>query len=59
MRWEGRRQSENVEDRRGRRGGGLAIGGGLGTVVLILVVWFLGGDPTQLLQQTGSGGPGI
>jgi predicted metalloprotease len=55
MRWEGRRQSENVEDRRGRGGGGLAIGGGLGTLLLLLVVWFLGGDPTQLLQQTGAG----
>jgi predicted metalloprotease len=56
MRWEGRRQSENVEDRRSGGGGGLAIGGGLGTLVLLLVVWFLGGDPLQYLQQTQSGG---
>ncbi len=56
MRWEGRRQSENVEDRRGRGGGGLAIGGGLGTLVLLLAVWLLGGDPMQVLQQTGGGG---
>ena len=38
----------------------MAIGGGLGTLVLLLVVWFLGGDPMQFLQQTQSGGgPGI
>ncbi|MCW1884999.1 neutral zinc metallopeptidase [Luteolibacter flavescens] len=62
MRWEGRRQSENVEDRRGGRGGGgIAIGGGLGTLVLLLIVWLLGGDPMQFLQQTqgGGGGQGI
>ncbi len=60
MRWEGREQSENVEDRRGGGGGGrMALGGGVGTLVLLLVVWLLGGDPMQLLQQTGGGGPGV
>lgn len=62
MRWEGRRQSENVEDRRGRRGGGgggLALGGGLGTIVLLLIVWALGGDPAQLLQQVETNGPAV
>ncbi|RYD23086.1 MAG: metalloprotease, partial [Verrucomicrobiaceae bacterium] len=65
MRWEGRRQSENVEDRRGegggRGGGGLVLGGGLGTVVLVVIVMLLGGDPRALLdmanqapQQQGS-----
>ena len=59
MRWEGREQSGNVEDRRGGGGGGrMALGGGLGTLVLLLIVWMLGGDPMQLLQQTG-GGPGV
>lgn len=53
MRWEGRRQSENVEDRRGRSGGGVAMGGGLGMLVLLLIVWLLGGNPMQLLEQTG------
>lgn len=55
MRWEGRRQSENVEDRRaeggGRRGGGLVLGGGLGTLVLVVVVMLLGGDPRALLEM--------
>ncbi|WP_367874896.1 neutral zinc metallopeptidase [Luteolibacter sp. Populi] len=64
MRWEGREQSGNVEDRRGSGGGGgggkMALGGGLGTLVLLLVVWMLGGDPMALLQQTGGGGgPGV
>ncbi len=46
----GGRRSENVEDRRGVRGG-TAIGGGLGTVVLLLLAWYFGIDPTPLLQQ--------
>ncbi len=51
MRWQGRRQSDNVEDRRGMPVGRLAAGGGLGTIVLLLVVVLLGGDPQALLQQ--------
>ncbi len=51
MKWKGRRGSSNVEDRRGRSGGkGLAVGGGLGGIVLILIVTFLGGDPGVLLE---------
>ena len=49
MRWSGGRRSENVEDRRGMPGG-TVIGGGLGTVVLLLLAWYLGIDPTPLLQ---------
>ena len=54
MRWEGRRQSDNIEDRRGMRvtRGGL-VGGGLGTLAIALIVMFLGGDPTAVLQQAG------
>ena len=51
MRWQGRRQSDNVEDRRGMPAGRLAVGGGLGTIVLLVVVVLLGGDPQALLQQ--------
>lgn len=55
MRWEGRRQSGNIEDRRGMRvsRGGL-VGGGLGTLAIALIVMFLGGDPTAVLQQAGN-----
>lgn len=57
MRWEGRRQSENVEDRRGGGGrGGMAMGGGLGMLVLVLIVWMLGGDPMALIEQSGGTG---
>lgn len=50
------RESSNVEDRRGMGGRGLAIGGGgLGTLVLILIVWLCGGDPRALLDQLGGG----
>jgi len=48
MRWKGRPQSENVEDRRRISGGGLAIGGGIGGVVLLVVYLLMGGDPAQL-----------
>jgi len=51
MRWQGRRQSENVEDRRGMPVGRLALGGGVGTLVLLVVFVLLGGDPRSLLQD--------
>ncbi len=53
MRTEGRRTSDNVEDRRGMSSGGkMAIGGGLGTIVIALVVLLLGGDPSQVLNNS-------
>jgi uncharacterized protein len=51
MLWRGQRQSENVEDRRGMSRGGMAIGGGLGGVVVLLIALLLGADPRQLLEQ--------
>ena len=54
------RESSNVEDRRGMGGSGLALGGGgLGTLVLLLVVWLCGGDPRALLDQLGGGGESV
>jgi len=55
MRWEGRRQSTNVEDRRGQGGGrrGVALGGGLGTLAVVVVMLLMGVDPSQLLDMTG------
>jgi hypothetical protein len=53
MRIEGRRTSDNIEDRRGMSSGGkMAIGGGIGTIVIALVVLLLGGDPTQVLDNS-------
>jgi predicted metalloprotease len=56
MRWAGDRQSENVEDRRGM-GGTVMVGGGISSLVLLLIVWLLGGDPLALLQQMNQGPP--
>ena len=53
MKWTNDR-SDNVEDRRGKGGGkGMMIGGGLGTIVMVLVVMFLGGDPLAVLNNSG------
>ncbi len=53
MKWTNDR-SDNVEDRRGKGGGrGMVIGGGLGTVVIALIVMFLGGDPSTVLNNSG------
>jgi predicted metalloprotease len=30
----------------------MALGGGVGTIVLLLVVWLMGGNPLQFLEQT-------
>jgi len=51
MRWQGGRRSGNVEDRRGM--GGMAIGGGIGTVVIALIAMLFGVDPGAVIQQTG------
>ena len=58
MKWEGNRESDNVEDRRG--GGGFGLGGrsvGLGTIAIALIAsWFLGVSPTTILNLL-TGGP--
>jgi len=51
MLWKGRRESSNVEDRRGRAPK-IMLGGGIGTVILVLAIYFLGGDPTQILNNS-------
>jgi len=51
MRWRDRRQSDNIEDRRGFGGKGIAVGGGLGGLVILVLALILGADPSQLLEQ--------
>ena len=51
MRWKGRRESSNVEDRRRISPRGI-VGGGIGTIVIFIVVLLMGGDPISLLQNT-------
>ena len=56
MRLDGRRQSTNVDDRRGMSTG-KAAGVGLGGLIIVgLITLLMGGDPTELLQQMGAGG---
>ncbi len=53
MLWQGRRESENLEDERGSGGGGgrLVMGGGIGTVILVVVYLLLGGNPQALFES--------
>lgn len=70
MRWSGRRESSNVDDQRGRSGGGsfgnfggglprglFSKGGLLAIVVILAISWFTGTNPLSLLSQL-SGGEG-
>ena len=50
MRWRGRKQSANVEDRRGTRAAPKLAAGGLGLLLLVGVGLFLGVDPSTLMQ---------
>jgi predicted metalloprotease len=53
MKWQGRQGSGNVEDRRGMSTGRMALGGGIGTIIIAIIVLLLGGDPSQLLNMQG------
>jgi predicted metalloprotease len=54
MRWRGERQSTNIEDRRGMSAGRVAVGGGLGTVVIMILALLFGVNPQRLLEQLPS-----
>jgi uncharacterized protein len=49
MRWMDSRRSDNIEDRRGIPAG-VAIGGGIGTLIIVLIATFLGADPRQVVN---------
>lgn len=63
MKWEGNRESDNVEDRRAGGGGGAGFGFGgrsigIGTIVVALVGgWVLGINPLTLLGVLSGGSP--
>jgi len=58
MRWQMGRRSDNIEDRRGMPvGRGAAVGGGIGTLLLVLVAMYFGVDPSVILQGADPGGP--
>ncbi len=50
MRWQDREQSSNVEDRRRASPGRVIKSGGLGTIVLLVIMYFMGADPRTLLN---------
>jgi predicted metalloprotease len=51
VRWSKGRRSDNIEDRRGMRVSRGMVGGGVGTLIMVLVALYLGADPTIILQQ--------
>lgn len=58
MRWRTGRKSSNIEDRRGARPARMSRGlkgGGLGAIVITLVAWYFGVDPSPFLQGLGGG----
>ena len=60
MRWKDERRSENIEDRRRIPPAGIAIGGGVGTILLVVLALFLGAEPRdvlKLVQQRQQGAP--
>lgn len=55
MRWMGRKQSGNVEDRRGGGGGRMLVGGGIGgTVIVLILSLILGKNPLELLNSVNN-----
>lgn len=56
VRWRGRKNSSNVEDRRSS-GGARRTGAGLGGLVIAVIIYFMGGDPSVILQQQSGSQP--
>ena len=51
MRWSGRRQSDNMEDRRGVSGGKIVAGGGILGLIALVVNMFMGGDNSAIINE--------
>ena len=58
MKTDGRRQSDNIEDRRGQSAGGgrfpggkMGAGGGLGLIIVVVLALVFGVDPRQLIDS--------
>lgn len=56
MKWKGREQSGNIDDRRGVGTGTKMIGGTFGTLAIVAIVWLLGGNPAELINSLQSQG---
>lgn len=57
MLWQGRRESDNVEDRRGITGGHIAAGGGIIGVIVFVLNFLLGGSNDPQLSMPDQGQP--
>jgi len=57
MRWEDEERSENVEDRRGVPASRGFVGGGIGTIIIVLLALYFGIDPSMLLQTSQQSAP--
>ena len=55
MRLEGRRESTNVEDRRGKRTVAAAGGIGIGGLIIYLIISLMGGDASAVMEQMNQG----
>lgn len=55
MKWQGGRQSDNIDDRRGLSGKKIAAGGGIGAIIIVLISMFTGYDLSGLLQFVDGG----
>lgn len=53
MRLDDEQESQNIEDRRGSRVTKGIAGGGIGTIVIVLIAMFFGVDPSAILQGGG------
>ncbi len=65
MKTDGRRESENIEDRRGQSAGGrrfpggrVGAGGGLGLIIVVVLALVFGVDPRQLIDPAALQAPG-
>ena len=61
MKLDGRRVSTNVDDRRGGSSIGTIGGLGIGGLIIVgILTWLLGGDPSTVIQEAGQmlGGAG-
>jgi predicted metalloprotease len=54
MRWQGRRASDNVDDRRGGGMGGKVALGGVGTLIIIVLTLVMGGNPSDVINAISS-----
>lgn len=57
MNLSGENESDNIEDRRGFGGGRIAVGGGLGTLVVVVIALLMGKNPGQIINSMNNGAP--